>query len=44
MNEKELERVMLLGLKTVGEVAKYIQLMRTNHNEIQVLAEIKKMY
>ena len=44
MNAKELERVMRLGFKTIGEVGKYLQLMKINHNEIQVLTEIKKMY
>jgi hypothetical protein len=44
MNAKELERVMRLGLKTVGELAQYLHLMKTNHNELQVLATIKKVY
>ena len=44
MNAQELERVMRLGLKTVGEVGRYLKLMKTNHNELQVLVCIKQVY
>jgi len=44
MNKKELERVIRLGLSTVGEVGKYLKLMKKNHNELEVLLHIKQVF
>jgi len=37
MNKEELEKVIRLGLKTVGAVGKYWKLLKTNANEPQKL-------
>ena len=41
MNSIELERVIRLGLRTVGEVGRYLQLIKNNHNELEVLYSIR---
>ena len=44
MNRKELERVIRLGLSTVGDVGKYLKLMKKNQNELEVLMHIKQVF
>ncbi len=41
MNKVELKRVLRLGLKTVGDVGKYLHLMKINHNELEILSSIR---
>ena len=44
MNKKELESVVRLGLRTVGDVGKYLNLMKKKHNKLEVLIHTKQSF
>jgi len=42
MKTTELNRLINLGLKTIGSVGRYLNLMKKNHTELEVLIHIKQ--